>query len=239
MPTDRYLHTATLLRDGRVLIVGGESLKSGISVGGELYDPNSGTFKATGPMTKWRTGQTATLLPDGTVLIAGGYDAAGFSLASAELFDPATGKFRLAHSMPVLRQDHTATLLADGRVLIAGGLNANGDPGGLYASAELYDPATGLFSLTASMTNARAGHRAVRLADGRVLLIGGDTLAGEPGLSAELYDPTTGTFSATDPTHAGHATATSLSDGRALLTGGSVSVVGGADCLASAELYQP
>jgi hypothetical protein len=240
MAVDRYSDTATLLRDGRVLIVGGESLRSGIVASAELYDPNAGTFSATGSMSASRTGHTATLLPDGDVLIAGGYNPAGFSLASAELYDPTTGRFSLTGSMSVVRTDHTATLLTDGRVLIAGGFAANGDQNNSYASAELYDPKSGTFSPTGSMTTARTGHTATLLGNGQVLLTGSDDAGtGKAAITAELYDPTTASFSPTDGMDDPHDTATRLSDGSALITGGSIAVVGDSESLATAELYQP
>lgn len=243
MAVDRYDHTATLLNDGRVLIVGGYNLKSGIFASAELYDPNTGTFSATGSMSTSRIGHSATLLPDGDVLIAGGYNSAGFSLASAELYDPTTGKFRPTGSMSVDRDNHTATLLADGRVLIAGGFHNNGDPDNAYASAELYDPGSGTFSATGPMWVARTGHTATLLGNGQVLLTGSD-LAGSGGtgkaeIMAELYDPTTGSFSPTDGMDAPYDTATRLSDGSVLMTGGSIGGVGGPEALATAELYHP
>ncbi len=243
MAVDRYGDTATLFRDGRVLIVGGESLRSGIVASADLYDPNAGTFSATGSMSASRTGHTATLLPDGDVLIAGGYNPAGFSLASAELYDPTTGRFSLTGSMSVVRTDHTATLLTDGRVLIAGGFAANGDPENAYASAELYDPGSGTFSPTGPMWVARTGHTATLLGNGQVLLTGSDYAGsggtGKAEIMAELYDPTTGSFGPTDGMDDPHDTATGLADGGALLTGGSIAVVGGSESLATAELYQP
>jgi len=131
------------------------------------------------------------------------------------------------------REHHTATVLSDGRVLIAGG---SGD-----ASADLYDPKTGTFSPTGSMSTGRDDYSAVRLSDGRVLVAGGGN-GTEPVASADLYDPKTGTFSPTGSMTSARAnyTATLLLDGRVLISGGfpgGPSAVGGV--LASAELNQP
>jgi hypothetical protein len=238
MASARSKQTATLLADGRVLVAGGQNFAAEIRPlldSAELYDPNSGTFSATGPMTIARAGQTAILLADGRVLIIG-----GLGLSSAELYDPNSGTFSPTGPMTIARDHYTATLLSDGRVLVAGGDAGNGP----LASAELYDPKTGAFSPTGSMGSARAFQTATLLLDGRVLIAGGADTSG--GLaSAELYDPKTGTFSTTgsmaEPRE--EHTATRLSDGRVLVAGGAsfdrTDRPLGNGPLASAELYDP
>jgi hypothetical protein len=236
MAQARDSHTATLLRDGRVLIAGGESGFKGLA-SAELYDPTTGKFNATGSLTQGRMLATATLLLDGRVLIAGGIRAiltdGCDGLTSAELYDPATGKFTPTGSLAVGRQSHTATLLRDGRVLIAGGCYGYPAPSSL-SSAETYDPATGKFSEVGPLTAERFNHSATLLTSGRVLVAGGRGNRGEQLDSAELFDPTTNTFNAAGSMPAprsGHS-ATGLADGRVLLMGGIY-----ADT--SADLYDP
>src|SRR5260221_2598724 len=84
MTTGRYLHTATRLNGGNVLVTGGLG-SSGYLASAELYDPSTGTFSVTGSLATGRNGQQATLLDDGTVLITEGTGSSGY-LASAELY---------------------------------------------------------------------------------------------------------------------------------------------------------
>jgi hypothetical protein len=250
MTSAREDHTATLLADGRVLLVGGNDLGSHAVASAEIYDPRTGTFSPTGSMAIPRGFHTATLLPDGRVLIAGGDSAAwvdaGPYLATAELYDPRTGTFSPTGSMAEGRAYHDATLLRDGRVLMTGGVTyGGGDARGLtsLASAELYDPKTGRFSPTGSMTDGRVYHAATLLADGRVLVAGGchdgRVYANNPHFlaTAEVYDPATGTFSRTGSMAEGRTwqAAAALADGQVLVTGGYGDVVP----LASAERYDP
>jgi Galactose oxidase, central domain len=256
MTTARNGHTATLLPNGLVLIAGGQEYSGAALASAELYDPATGSFKLTGSMHAARTMHTATLLLDGRVLIAGGGKtipspapeapsimglACCEPVTSAELYDPATGTFTVAGNMTVSRfPSMTATLLMDGRVLFAGGhaVLADGSMGEALASAELYDPASGTFRATGSMTVARYGHSATLLQNGQVLVAGGQAgPQGSNSMSAELYDPASGTFRPTgnlDGNGDAYHTATLLTNGWVLIVG-----EGDYDNLSHPELYIP
>jgi hypothetical protein len=136
----------------------------------------------------------------------------------------------------------TATRLADGRVLFAGGDPATWDFGGRYiATAELYDPSTGVFIATGTLATARNMHTATLLLDGRVLIAGGSDTVAHSIDSAEIFDPTTGTFGPTGSMTVARAfhTATLLADGRVLIAGGTSDSWTGARFLASAEIFDP
>ena len=215
----RSWHTATLLTNGKVLVVGGEDDNGASPSGAELYDPSTGTWSVTGQLNAAHAYPTATLLPDGRVLIVGGVYANGYLISdspyNAELYDPAKGTWSASSGAP-FRFGHTATLLQTGKVLIVGG---NGT-WGIFATA-LYDPATDTWSRTGNINAPqRFGHQATLLQDGRVLIVGGllgaDLVVADA--SVELYDPVTGKWTFTSPLHtsrSGH-TATRLSDGRVL-----------------------
>lgn len=241
----RYNHTATLLANGKVLIVGGSDGSVSIA-SAELYDPAARTFAPTGTLNAARQLHSATLLADGKVLIAGGRGttgAAGDPVPAAELYDPATGTFTSSGSMLSPRYEHTATLLANGKVLIAAGYKFGTAPA--MATGELYDPAKGTFSATGSLSVARYNHTATLLPNGKVLIVGGQGDLSSIGAyvdyaTAELYDPATGTFSATGSLGTPRLThsATLLPDGSVLVAGG-YNHINGDTYLASAELYQP
>ncbi len=223
MSIERYDHTATLLPNGKVLLVGGGTTTNGEyseSKTSELFDPATNTFTPAASMATGRSWHTATLLNNGKVLIAGGgydfgWDYMPFN--SAELYDPASDTFTALPNMYAKRLYHTATLLLNGKVLIAGGYT----PMDNLTSAELFDPDTNTFSDAGVMTHARSEHTATLLPDGRVLLAGGwGTSGGAP--AAETYDPTTGKFTDVDAYSRLNSSATLLSDGRVLLAGGYV-----------------
>jgi Kelch motif/Galactose oxidase, central domain len=251
MSGGRILHTATLLADGKVLVAGsaGSATPGSMMVysftlaTAELYDPGSGSWTATGSMSGGRILHTATLLPDGKVLVAGGADSISETsvnaLATAELYDPATGNWTATGNMIEARARHTATLLANGKVLVAGGSGSAAGSDSL-ATAELYDPATGTWTATGTMIEARTYQTATLLPDGKVLVAGGDGRHGPQLASAELYDPGTGSWTATGTMVKDHAehTATLLQDGRVLVLGGS-SAPPTPSPTATAELYDP
>src|SRR5262245_31472046 len=160
-------------------------------------------FVPTGNMTTVRVFHTATLLKDGRVLIAGGEltnnRSDPVSLASAELYDPLTGRFSPTGSMTTAREKHSATLLPDGRVLIAGGYGYSPDfrNNSFFTSTELYDPVTGTFTPGGEMIDSLFLPVATPLNNGKVLISGGHGRV-FPEARAELYDPAVGTFNRID-----------------------------------------
>ncbi len=225
LATARYDHTATLLPNGKVLVVGGYNGANAFS-SAELYDPALGTWSATGSLATARASHTATLLPNGKVLIAGGGGSAG-RLSSAELYDPALGTWIATGSLGTARFGHTATLLPNGKVLVAGGSGSGSGP----STAELYDPTLGTWSATGALATQRNFHTATLLADGTVLVAGGQI--GTSDLStSELYEPASGIWNATGSLAAARSahTATRLPNGKVLVAGGG---------LLSTELFDP
>jgi hypothetical protein len=227
MSVARASHTATLLADGRILVIGGEGMDSRVLADTEIRDPATGSFDPSGSLLEGRRYHTATLLdrgPDaGRVLVTGGTDVAR---GAAELWDQATGEFMDLWPMTEARSQHSATLVDYGRVLIVGGGDISS------ASVELF--LGGQFMSIPPLAKGRAWHAATLLGDGRVLVTGGPA-------SAELWDRYSRTFeSAGDLAEARvEHTATLLGDGRVLVIGGMAGETFGGEPLASAELWDP
>gem|GEM_PF-517262 len=233
MLAGRHMHTATLLRNHKVLVTGGNDGGYIYLASAELYDPVSGTFDSAPAMNSPRgRAHAATLLLNGKVLVTGG-DNGTTAVSSAELYDPVNGIFSNTDSMSVARNYHTSTLLPDGRVLIAGGSD---ETGASVAAAELYDPNTDTFSTTGAMSVGRHIHAAVLLPNGKVLITGGYSNGG-PASSAEIYDPATGKFSATGSLGVprSYLKMVLLWNGKVLVTGGSNNGVP----VFESELYDP
>jgi IPT/TIG domain/Bacterial Ig-like domain (group 2)/Beta-propeller repeat/Galactose oxidase, central domain len=188
-----------------------------------------GMFASAGTMNSPRSGHTATVLNNGKVLVTGTY------VGTAELYDPISGVFSLTAGNPnVARGLNTATLLNDGTVLIVGGFDTNGT----LASAEIYNPATGTFTFTGSLSTPRGSHTAVLLNDGTVLIVGGNDANFNVLASTEIYNPATGTFSGTGNMNSARVspTATLLNDGTVLIAGGYDST---GTSLNTAEIFAP
>jgi hypothetical protein len=222
--------TATLLRDGKVLVSG--------PTGAQLYDPDSGTWSPTGTMITPRHNHTATLLRDGKVLVAGGRDSSvrscdqlgcGYHPAgAAELYDPDTGSWT-AIANPQVVDEGWASLLQDGTLLV------------MSDSAELYDPTSGVWNTLAAPP--KPGNPVALLPDDTVLL----AVEGEGCTATALYDPRTRSVTSTSNmlrcvSKIGSVPSfTSLLDGTVLVAGGSQCNHDESVCVAtgSTELYVP
>jgi hypothetical protein len=194
----RAAHTATLLRDGRVLIAGGLSCCHALPApfffasSAEIYDPATGGLTATGSMHDERGLHAAALLPDGRVLITGGEgnDPAAPPIGT-EIFDPATGEFSPAGDLLAPRDSHSAVALTDGRVLLVGGEvppTVAGRVGVAIEASEIFDPATGRWSEGPRLEPAFFEATVTMLASGKVLVFGGQDLGGSPRADAAVFE---------------------------------------------------
>lgn len=231
MATARMLNTATLLQDGRVLVLGGAggSRSRGVLKTAEIFDPLANNWSPAAPMAAPASlsRHTATLLASGLVLVAGGYDMAAMTvasatLASAELFNPETNTWAVAAPMSTAREFHTATLLVDGRVLVVGGQafsNKSVPQSAFFPTTEIFDPTNNTWTPGPPMSVGRSGHTATLLSSGRVLVVGGGVN------TSETFDPAIGKWSqplplAVKPAERTNHTATLLATGDVLIAGG-------------------
>jgi N-acetylneuraminic acid mutarotase len=219
LATERRVHTATLLPNGKVLVAAGQST-SGDVASAELYDPATGTWGATGSLNDARHRHAAALLNNGKVLVVGGNGDSG-PLASAELYDPSTGIWTATGSLATARNEIRGTLLPNGKVLVSGGETFDGSDT-YFANADLYDPVSGTWTATASLATARSLHSATLLPNGKVLVAGGSGAGNLPLASVELYDPASGTWTPASSLPAPRTahSATLLPNGKVLVAGG-------------------
>lgn len=241
----RFHHTITLLHDGRILVVGGANDANIAHTSVVLWRPD-GEAVAANPLNVARASHTATLLPDGRVLVAGGVNAAGTIQNTAEVYDPVAGNWtNTANTMSSARTEHTANLLPNGKVLLCGGRSAAAV---MTNSCDIFDPANLLTpfstSINMNMKEARSGHTATLLYNGKVFVTGGSTstVAGFAN-STELYDPQSGTW-APGPSliqKRAYHTATALGNHNVLIAGGFNGKNGKENqgYLQTAEIYNP
>lgn len=232
MNTSRQQHTATLLPNGRVIVIGGFNGSTDTNTA-EIFDVDTGLWTTTGSMAQVRRNHTATLLNNGKILVV--------EKQTAELYDPNRGTFSSAGNTVYNHfRGSTATELLDGKVLVVGDTCAK-------TNAEIYDPATGIFKATGNLNATHSYHTATLLSDGKVLIAAGQGQTGQSTRPqthavAEVYDPSTGTFTTTNSLNVdrfGH-TATLLSDGTVLIAGGvQTTTPGRGNAVNSAEIYDP
>ena len=226
----RVDHSATLLPDGRVLVVGGMDAAFMPLRTAEVFDPETNAWTNTGEMRQARTEHSAALLKDGRVMVTGGMNEHLETIGTTEIFDPETGEWSEYESMRTVRRGHFTLSLNDGRVAVVGGIGqtlgglgilANIVAVGALISTEIYDPEKDTWSQANDMREGHSGGLAVVLKDGRVLIAGGYNQS-EALASSEVFDPTTNEWMRTTTmarkTFAN--TATVLDDGTVLFTGG-------------------
>ena len=166
----RVYHTATVLKNGNVLVAGGYNSAPPGGVGvyvptsfsdAQIYDTSTGNWTIVGSLTVAREGHSATPMPDGTVLVTGGVDwperRSHQFIANADLFDPVTGTWADGGVLREAHAYHSATLLQNGNVLIVGGSASDN----VLANEELYAnvPVTAAAGMTGAWYDpAQPGH---------------------------------------------------------------------------------
>ncbi len=228
--------------DGRVLVVGGGSAASQSKV--DVLSATTGAPTAGPALSSAREMFATIALADGSALAAGGQNRVGPNatvLTSAEKWSATSGSWSPTGSLTTARAFASATRLPDGRVLVVGGSGTYLGPG--LASAELYDPSSGQFSLTTGAPSlGRFGHVSAILPNGKVFIVGGNTAWGAvPPLSTELFEPTTRTFSSGPnmiTRRIAHAGARLL-DGRIIYCGGCTTADCSSTAHATCEIYDP
>ena len=115
------------------------------------------------------------MLDDGRVMVSGGFRRDYKAIGSVEFWTPSTGRWQAGPPMPTARGEHALVSLKDGRVLAVGGASHNhrDDRGRMLGTVELFDPRTSAWRPVAPLPDAQSEPEAVRLRDGRVLVVGG------------------------------------------------------------------
>ncbi len=224
MAIPRERHTCTLLPDGRLVVIAGNTSPiydvSSPTASIEIYDYVTNTWSSGEALSVARQNHTATLLLDGTILVVGGYTGSG-TTASAEIYDPSTGTCKTVAPMILSRHDHSATLLNDGRVLVIGG-RSGGSGSDYFTESEIYDPSTNTWTVVGNMAQARIKGSLITFSDGTVLASGGRNTpnTSAPGSEVFLSPFTSWTSTSAMFQPVTWQTSTLLPNDRFLVTGG-------------------
>ncbi|MFP4379553.1 MAG: hypothetical protein ACLFUS_03540 [Candidatus Sumerlaeia bacterium] len=194
MTSQRMAHWGVLLDDGKALLIGGHGSGFTALDTCDLYDPATNSFSAM-TMNYTHDGGALAKLSDGRYLIAGGAKDLGVApgYATAEIFDPASMNFTATGSMNYARTNCRAATLSNGKVLIVGAWY-NTDSA---SYGEIYDPATGTFSLTGQIPDGyeRSWPVVLPTNDGKAYIFGGMGVYGADNPeSVLLYDSSTNAF---------------------------------------------
>lgn len=185
MNVPRDNHTATVLPDGRVMVIGGYQNGTYLT-SVEIYDPMTNTWTNAGNLATARAVHTATLMKNGFILVSGGVNAGGV-LNSVEIVNPATGNGVATTALPRALHGHSATLLSGGDVLVAGGSDGSGE----WPYAYRYNPPAATWTLTAPLSNGRLNHTMSLLPNGHVIIAGGAQANGNTIIGVETFHEST------------------------------------------------
>ena len=205
-------HAAVTLKDGRVMVIGGNfGTKLVRSV--EIYDPAADAWTLAAGLPRARTQFSAVTLPDGKVLVLGGIDTDGGSTDTTFMYDPAKDAWSDGPRMTMPRLQQAMVVLPNGDILLAGG-------GGVAAgTSEVYRAREQRFVPSGPLLEPRLVAQIAALPDGRVVVSGGlppTMTAYRPMSSSEIWDPTTGRWTGLGPMSEGRAWGTLIRVGSAL-----------------------
>lgn len=205
LSTVRFDYTATVLPNGKVLVIGGRSSTTPNTSNwvdlnsAEIFDPGTGLWTTTSPMSLGRAYHTATLLANGNVLVVGGasrYPIAIDPFNSSEIYNPTTNIWSKAAdvlSTTRFSSVHTATVITGGNIIIIGGIGTSSSSG-FPLTIESYDSVADSWSNAGSLPNGRYVHTSSLLSDGRILLAGGYEITGtlsSLATTCSVYSPDT------------------------------------------------
>lgn len=234
MTDKRHGHYSILLRDGRVLIgggaaAGGTGAYSTYHTSAEIFDPETGSSRATHSMSTARMGDEGTLLPDGRVVFASATQHTRSKTYPVEIFNPGTNEFAPIQFNPAFEKISRSMVLSDGKVL------AFGRSGTIWT----IDPETGEFEFKNRLAVPRGAYTATMLQNGRALITGGIT--DRAVRDSEIYDPSSNVITkigSLSQERYGH-TALPLPDGSVLIAGGRIGDPASPTQVTAAERYDP